>query len=97
MTADGQKADEHVADEAPRHRILAKHAFEYGPECTPVEHDDREDRAKLDDDVECRPLLRVEAEQLGGKDQMACRRDRQEFGHPLDDAEDDRNQKDRHP
>ena len=32
----------------------------------------------------------VIAEQLGREDQMAGRGDRQELGHPLDDAEDDR-------
>ena len=41
-------------------------------------------------------LLGVEAEQLGGEDQMAGRGDRQELGDALDDAEDDRDQQDWH-
>ena len=39
---------------------------------------------------------RVEAEQLGGEDQMPGRGHRQEFGDSLDDAEDDRDQQDWH-
>ena len=41
-------------------------------------------------------LLGVEAEQLGGEDQVPGRGDRQEFGDALDDAEDDRDQEDWH-
>ena len=37
-------------------------------------------------------FCRVEAEQLGGEDQVPGRRDGQEFGDALDDAEDDRDQ-----
>ena len=76
--------------------VALEQPFEHRPEGAPVEDDDREDRAQLDDDVERRPLLRVEAEQLGGEDQVAGRGDRQEFGDALDDAEDDRDQQDWH-
>ena len=41
-------------------------------------------------------LLGVEAEQLGGEDQVPGRGDRQELGDALDDAEDDRDQQDWH-
>ena len=76
--------------------LALEHSFEHRPESAPVEDDDGEDRAQLDDDVERRPLLRIEAEQLGGEDQVAGRGDREEFGDALDDAEDDRDQEDWH-
>ena len=92
----GQKGDEDIADEPPRHRVALQHPFEHRPEGAPVEDDDRQDRAQLDDDVERRPFLGVEAEQFGGENQVPGRGNRQELGDALDDAEDDRDQKDWH-
>ena len=62
----------------------------------PVEHDDGEDRAGLDGDVEQRPFVGLEAEQFGGEDEVAGRGHRQIFGQSLDHAEDDDQQQDRH-
>src|SRR3546814_9173354 len=53
------------------------------PEAPPVEHDHREDRAQLDDDIERARHRAVEAEQFAREDQVAGRRHRQEFGQPL--------------
>jgi hypothetical protein len=85
----GQEADGDVAQEAPALRLAAQQAEEDRPEGPPVEHDDGEDRAELDDDVEHRPLLRIVAEQLRGQDQVTGRGDRDELGDTLDDAEQD--------
>src|SRR5205085_334786 len=63
-----QKGDEDVANKAPGQRITADQAFEHRPEGSPVEDDDCEDGAELDDDVERRPFLRVKAEQLSRQD-----------------------------
>jgi hypothetical protein len=43
--------------------------------------------ARLDDNLEQLAALVVEVEQIAGEDQVAGRGDRQEFGHALDDAE----------
>jgi hypothetical protein len=91
-----EEGDQHVADEPPRHGVALEQAFEHRPEGAPVEDDDRQDRAELNDDVERRPFVRVEPEQVGGEDQMAGRGDGQEFGDALDDAEDQGEQQDRH-
>ena len=77
-------------------RRALEQADDHVAERAPVEDDDGEDRAGLDGDVEHRPVVGVEAEQLGGEDQMAGRGDRQIFGDALDDAEDDDEQQDRH-
>ena len=53
-----QEGDQDVADEAPRDRVAPEQPLEHRPEGPPVEDDDREDRAELDDDVERRPFLR---------------------------------------
>src|SRR5690606_18259484 len=59
------------------------------PEGAEILHHDGEDRAELNDDIELRPLRRVVPEQLGSEDQVPGRRHGQEFGEPLDDAEND--------
>ena len=92
----GEEGDQQVADEAQRDRIALEQARRAPPRRSPVEHDDGEDRAGLDGDVEQRPAVGVEAEQFGGEDQVAGRTDRQIFGEALDDAEDDDEQQDRH-
>ena len=56
--------------------LAPEQADEHVPEGPPVEDDDRQDRARLDGDVEHRPLVGLEAQQLGGEDQMAGRGDR---------------------
>lgn len=81
--------DEDVAHEAQRHRVAPRQPHRDRQERPPVEHDDRQDRTQLDDDVEHFPARRVVAEQLGREDEVSRRRHRQEFGHPLDDAEQD--------
>ena len=99
-----RKADHHcrnerheqVAHEPPCVRRSVEHSDQHLPEGPPVEDDDGEDGARLDGDVEHRPFVRLEAQQLGGEDQVAGRRDRQIFGDPLDDAEDDDEKEDRH-
>ena len=75
---------------------LPEQPVDHRPESAPVEHDHGQDRAQLDDDVEHLPLVRIEAEQLGGEDQVAGRGDREEFRDALDDAENDRDQEDGH-
>src|SRR5436305_258251 len=69
--------------------VAPEEAHDNGEEGAPVDHDDGEDRAELDDDVEHLPVILVIAQQGTGEDQMAGRGDRQEFGDPLDDAEQD--------
>src|SRR6185437_13476138 len=88
--------DQDVAHEPPGHRIPLEQAFEHRPESPPVEDDDGEDRAQLDDDVERLPLGGVEAQKLGGEDQVAGRGDGQELGDALDDAEDQGEEQERH-
>ena len=53
---------------------------------------DGEDRAGLDDDLEHLGVIAGVAEQRAGDDQMSGRRDRQELGETLDDAEDERDE-----
>ncbi len=89
IAAGRQEGEQDVADEAPRQAVAPRHAGDDGRERPPVEHDDREDRAELDDDVEQLPAVGVEAEQAAGEDQVPGRRHGQELGHALDDAEDD--------
>jgi hypothetical protein len=88
----GNEGDHQVAQEAPRDRVALKQPHRDCPEGAPVEHHHRQDRAELDDDVEHRPGGGVIAEQLGSEDQMASGRDGQEFGDPLDNAEEDRDE-----
>jgi hypothetical protein len=70
-------------------RVPAQQARADRPEGAPVLHHHGQDRAELDDDVEHLPLIGIVAEDLGRKDQVPGRRDRDEFGEPLDDAEQD--------
>jgi hypothetical protein len=71
-----------------RHRGLDEQvAVEEPP---PVERDHREDGPELDDDLEALDELAVlEAEQPAREDHVGRRRDREELGDPLDDADDD--------
>ena len=80
-------------DDHSRERLrlgIAGKARERGPEFSPIDGNHGEDGAELDDDGEDVPACVVELQQLFGNQQMAGRRDRQEFGQPLDDAENDR-------
>ena len=95
-TTAGMKATSRLRTKAKALGLALEQADEHVAEGPPVEHDDGEDRAGLDGDVEQRPFVGVEAEQLGREDQVAGRRDRQIFGDALDDAEDDDEQQDRH-
>src|SRR3546814_2430461 len=63
-----KKSEQQVAHESDRDRIAAEEAGEHLPEQLPVQHDDREDRARLDSDVEDRPARGVITEQLGRED-----------------------------
>jgi len=53
-------------------------------------HDDREQRAELDDDLEGARRLAAQAELVADEDEVAGRRDRQVLGQALDEAEDER-------
>src|SRR3546814_13481105 len=59
-----KKSEQQVAHESDRDRIAAEEAGEHLPEQLPVQHDDREDRARLDSDVEDRPARGVIPQQL---------------------------------
>src|SRR3546814_6909051 len=65
-----KKSEQQVAHESDRDRIAAEEAGEHLPEQLPVQHDDREDRARLDSDVEDRPARGVITEQLGREDEV---------------------------
>jgi hypothetical protein len=87
------KRDHQVAQEQPGFRLTLQQPHADCPERPPVQHHDRQDRAELDDDVEHLPAPRVIAEQPRREDQMPGRGDGQEFGDPLDDAEEDDGEK----
>ena len=76
-------------------RVAAGDALQHVDESTPVETDDREDRADLDDhgvrlgDVARRVGL-ADVEQLFGHGEVPGRADREVLGDPFDDAEHDR-------
>jgi hypothetical protein len=53
----------------------------------PIGHDDREDRAKLDRDLECLFRFALKAEQGAGQNEMAGGGNGDEFGQPFEDAE----------
>ena len=78
-------------DEERDARLLHRHETRRPlPEEAPVLHDDREDRAELDDDVERVGPLPLQAEQAAHEDEVPGRRDRQVLGDAFDDAEDRR-------
>ena len=84
----GQEGEQQVDDEALRVARLGEARGDLA-EPRAIFPADGEDGARLDDDLEhLRALARV-AEQRSGDDQVAGRRDRQEFGQALDDAEDE--------
>ena len=84
-----KKGDQDVAHETDRYRIDPHQADGDCPECPPVKHDHRQDRAQLNDDIEHPPMLGIIAEQRTGEDQMAGRGNRDELGDALDNAEDE--------
>ena len=55
----------------------------------PVFPDDGQNGAGLDDDFEQFAAIVVEIEEVAGQNEMAGGRDRQKFGQPFDDAEDE--------
>src|SRR6185437_14044145 len=58
------------------------------PELAPIQHDDREDGAELNDDLEALQELRIGKPERGrGENQMRRRRHRQKLGETFDDAE----------
>ena len=60
------------------------------PELLPIDDYDGENRAELDDDVEALHEFRAgDIQDLLSKNQVASRRNGQEFGDAFDDAEDD--------
>ncbi len=69
----GHEGDQQVDREAPRARLALEQSGDHRPERAPIEDDDGQDRAQLDDDVEGRPLFGRIAEQLAREDQMAGR------------------------
>jgi len=87
----GHEGEQQIDDEALRVARARQSRGDF-PEPCAIFPADGEDGARLDDDLEhLRALARV-AEQRSGDDQVAGRRDRQEFGQTLDDAEDECNE-----
>ena len=68
-------------------RLVAEGAARHDQQALAVLPDDRENGAGLDDDFEQLAAFVVEIEQIAGENQVAGRGDRQEFGQPFDDAE----------
>src|SRR5690606_38778609 len=91
-----EKGEQQVAHEGDGDRIAAKEAGEHLPEQLPVQHHDREDRPRLDRNVEDRPTRGVIAEKFRRQNQVPRRGNGQKLGETLDDAEDDRGQPDTH-
>ena len=85
-----QEREQHADDEAPRRRIGEK-ADRQLPQPHEIDRQQRQDRAELDQHREgLAEILVGEAEEVLDQQQVAGRRDRQELGQALDDAEDDR-------
>ena len=86
---DGQRheSDQHIERKTLRRRLAWQAAYDFGDLC-PVFPDHGQNGARLDDDLEQLAARVIEIEQVTGKDQMPRRGNRQEFGQPLNDAED---------
>src|SRR5262249_44675695 len=86
----GQEREQDAEHEAPRDRVVeeAERELHQAPE---VDRQERQDRAELDQDSErIAEALVAEAEEMPHQQQVAGRRNREIFGQPLDEAEDDR-------
>ena len=91
-----QKRDQHIDHKPDRCLVTAQQALTHRPERAPIEHDHGQNRPQLDHDVEHRPLVVIIAEQLGGQNQVAGGRHRQEFGQTFDNAKQDGGKQQRH-
>ena len=83
----GQEGDEQVEHEALR-RALAEEPRRDGDQLHAIFPAHREDRARLNHDLEQLRFVSGVAEQRSGDDQMPRRRDREELGETLDNDED---------
>ncbi len=84
----GQKSDQHADDEAAVVGI-GEHPQRNVPQFGKVDHDDRQNRAELNQDDEAVPESSLaETEEFLGEQHMTGRGHRQEFGDALDNAED---------
>src|SRR5581483_4114190 len=63
---------------------------EKAEESCPIEKDHRQDRSELNEDIERIRLVPFKAEEMPGDDQMTGRRDRDKFGEPFHQAENQR-------
>ena len=86
----GQERHQHADDEAPVVGI-GEHAERDPPQLGEIDHDDRENRAELNQHDETVPESALaEIEEALRQQQMAGRGNRQEFRDALDDAENHR-------
>ena len=86
----------HIADKGDGQRLAAQQPMAHRPEGAPELHHHRQNGAQLDDDIEHIPLVAVVPKDLGGEDQVAGGGNRQKFGEPLDNAEQDGGDRERH-
>ena len=86
----GQERHQHADDEAPVVGI-GEHAERDPPQFGEIDHDNRENRAELNQHGEALPEIALaEIEEAFRQQQMAGRGHRQEFRDALDDAENHR-------
>ena len=89
----GKEGRCHVEQQAPAGGVAPHEAPEHLRDARPVEAEHGENRPALDRDLEggerLAALGALESQQPGREDQMPRRRDGQELGHALDEAEDD--------
>jgi hypothetical protein len=80
-----QEGDQDAGDKAPGARI-AWQVDQHFPQPGEIDADDGQDGAELDDDLEDLSG-RLEAEEMAEQQDVAGRGDRDEFGQPFDEAE----------
>ena len=89
-----KEGNDDVQGESPAFGVPPEEAADHLEHAGPVEAEDREDGAALDDDVEgirgafARRV--IEAQQARGDDEVSGRGDRQVLGDALDESQDDR-------
>ena len=81
-----QEGDQDAEHEAPRPRGRAAGRAAIFQQPAEIDGEDRQDRAELDQHLEGL-AGRFEAEEMAGQQDMAGRRDRDELGQPLEQAE----------
>lgn len=88
-TTAGRQRQDHRDGEMPGIGLAGQRIADENRQLREIDGDDREDRAKLNQNHEGRGL--GQAEEMPGQQQMTGRAHRQEFGQAFDDAEDERN------